>query len=412
MKSAPNREEVPLDRASTFRRGLGRLGEAGAWLRGADPLRVDRAIVAAASMLGDPGSPLGRQAREILPSRAVLSPAMIDWALTTTLETVTLDALAACRAALARATHPHELVPARLHAVVLSSNLFTASLKPIVWSLLTRAPVALKLSSADEGLAELFALALSLVDDEVGRAVLPTRFSRTDEDLTRSLLGLADAVSIYGSDLSVEAVRALVPASAEIIAHGHGLGMVFVGRDAGEEELHAQLPSLALDVAAYDQRGCLSPHAILVEEGGVVSPRDVAEGLVKALSDLAKSLPRASLTVAESTRQVQWRRVSEALGELFEGDGYAVAFEDRGPLRSCPLARNIAVHSVADRRALFARLHPLGVHLKCLAVLGAPRPELSPPLAPRLTTPGFMQRPTLLDLHDGRAPWHGLVRLR
>jgi hypothetical protein len=26
--------------------------------------------------------------------------------------------------------------------------------------------------------------------------------------------------------------------------------------------------------------------------------------------------------------------------------------------------------------------------------------------------PGFMQRPTLLDLHDARVPWHGLARLR
>ena len=400
-----SKTEIAIDRESTLRRGLVRLEEQAPMLAAMAPERVESAIVSAARMLADPERALGRQAREALPPRAELSPEMFDWALQTTLETVTHETLRACRDALARDLHPHRSVPARLHAVVLSSNLCTASIKPIVWSLLVGAPVALKLAASDDGLTELFALALTLADEELGQCVMPTRFSRADEPLTKSLFAAADAISIYGGDHTVHTLSEWVPAGAERIAHGHGLGAAFVARE--DADLEAFATGLALDVAAYDQRGCLSPQVVFVE--GSDRGRSFASLLADALSPLATSLPRAQLSVPHATRQVQWRRVGEALGELFEGDGYAVAFDARGPLRACPLARNIAVHTVADRSELSERLMHFGVHLKCLAAQSEVGP-LPPPLCPRLSAPGFMQRPTLLDLHDGRLPWHGLRR--
>ena len=413
-----SRAEIPIDRESTLSRGIRRVEASGAFLRGVDEARVDRALAGAAAMLADPSSPLGKQARDVLPTRTQLSPEMIDWALRTTLETITLATLSEARDARSRSLHPHRPVPARLHAVVLASNLFTASIKPIVWSLLCRTPVALKLPSEDEGLAELFALALVLVDEEVGQAVLPARFSRTDDALTRLLFHDADAISIYGSDQPVQALRAEIPVQAELIAHGHGLGAVFVGKDTPPDGLEgAALSGIASDVAAYDQRGCLSPHFVFVEAGGPIEGPELAERLAGSLASLARERPRAPLAVGQSTQQVQWRRVSEALGELFEGDGYAVAFDGEGPLRGCPLARNVAVHTVRDERELSLRLAPFGEHLKCLAITGQ-TPDLvrmeglAPTLVPRHTVPGFMQRPTLLDLHDARVPWHGLARLR
>lgn len=399
-----SQSEVAIDRESTLRRGLSRLEAQAPRLRAMPPEQLDAAIVGAAQMLADPESALGRQAREALPSRAELSAAMFDWALTSTLETITPQTLRACREALARDLHPHRAVPARLHSVVLSSNLCTASIKPIVWSLLVGAPVALKLAASDDGLTELFALALTLSDEEVGHCVMPTRFSRADEPLTRTLFSAADAISIYGGDHTVQTLSEWVPAGAERIAHGHGLGAGFVAGDDGDLEAFAT--GLALDVAAYDQRGCLSPQVVFVE--GSERARSIARLLADALAPLATSLPRAPLSVPHATRQVQWRRASEAVGELFEGDGYAVAFDDEGPVRACPLARNIAVHTVRDRAELGARLSHFGVHLKCLATQGDV--ALAPPLCPRLSIPGFMQRPTLLDLHDGRVPWHGLLR--
>ena len=383
-----SQHEVPLDPASALERGLSRLERAGEVLRALPDAQVIAALAQAARTLRDPATPLGKQARASLPGRTELSAAMIDWALETTLETADEAALAAAldahRRSIAGAAH----VPARLHAVVLSSNLFTACVKPIVWSLLLRAPVALKVSLRDEGFAELFALAVLLADEAVGEAILCARFGRDDEDLTRRLVSGADAVSIYGGDATVRAVRALAPADAD-------LGPLLAG--------------MALDVAAYDQRGCLSPQLVLVERGGAVSPRELARRLSEeGLRSLSTSLPRGPLPVEASTTQVRWRRASEALGELFEGDGYAVAYDDEGPLRPCPGARNIAVHAARDAAHAAARLAPLGVHLKCLATTGAL--PLPPPLAPRRCVPGRMQRPTVLDLHDGRRPWHGLGR--
>lgn len=406
-----SQHEVPLDPTSALARGLRRLERAGEALRALSDAQIVAALAGAARTLLDRKTPLGKQAREALPGRAELSPEMIEWALETTLETVTDDALAGCLDAHRRALGDHQHVPPRLHAVVLSSNLFTASVKPIVWSLLLRAPVALKVSLRDEGFAELFALAVLLESEAVGEAILCARFGRDEEDLTRRLFSGADAVSIYGSDETVRTVRGLAPADAEVTPHGHGLGAIFVGKDAlgADADLGPLTRAMALDVAAYDQRGCLSPQLVLVERGGAVTARELARQLNEALRPLATSLPRAPLPVERSTVQVQWRRASEALGELFEGDGHAVAFHDEGPVRPCPGARNVAVHAVQGAEHAAVLLAPLGVHLKCLAST-EPLP-LPLPLSPRRCAPGWMQRPKLLDPHDGRFPWHGLGRV-
>jgi hypothetical protein len=200
------------------------------------------------------------------------------------------------------------------------------------------------------------------------------------------------------------------------VAHGHGLGAAFVAGPTLTSEAQARdaARKLALDVAAYDQRGCLSPHVAWVERGSEVAPERFAELLVAELETLRLRLPRGSLSRHSASAQLSWRGVSAIRGTLLEGDGYAVAFEEGGTLRVSPGYRNIQVVAIAGIHELTAKLAPLGVHMKCLGVAGI-EPSLLLPLlparvAPRLCQVGDMQRPPADALQDGLAPWDGLLR--
>ena len=53
------------------------------------------------------------------------------------------------------------------------------------------------------------------------------------------------------------------------------------------------------DIAAWDQSGCLSPHAIYVETGGPIGPERFAELLAAELAKRETTHPRGELTFDE-----------------------------------------------------------------------------------------------------------------
>ena len=89
-------------------------------------------------------------------------------------------------------------------------------------------------------------------------------------------------------------------------------------------------------VSMFDQRGCVSPHAIYVEEGGAVDPGEWAALLASAMADLAVEVPPGHLTASEASAAHQMRgsaEVREASGSgvrVFRGDEsfWTVILED------------------------------------------------------------------------------------
>lgn len=356
----------------------------------------------------------------LAPSTGLSGP-MVRWALETTLGGATEDAwLALARAHLrpppGRDARPQ---PARLVAVWLAGNVFTAAVRGMFLPLLAGAPVVAKASSRESIFPRLLARTLAEESPAIGRALAVVGFAGDDAAAGDALLAAADVVSVYGADGTVAALRGRVPATSRVVPHGHGLGAAYVPAAAldGERAAERVARALALDVAAYDQRGCLSPHAVFVEEGGAVPPAELARLLADVgLAELAASLPRGPLPADVGGAQLQWRGVAAVRGALFEGDGYAASFEDRAPLRVSPGWRNVAVLACDGPEDAVARLAPAGSHLKSLGVAGDAAAGrrlaalLRTPLAPTLAPVGQMQTPPLDVLADGAPPLEGLFR--
>jgi hypothetical protein len=344
---------------------------------------------------------------------------MVDWALAHQVAIVTPAALMRAAAAIAPSHAGDVPACARLAVVVLAGNVFTAGLRAVALPLLARVPVVAKASSRDDVFPRILRAALARTDPEVAESLDVVTFTGGATPLEDALFAQADVVSVFGSDTTLAEIRARLPATTTFVPHGHGIGAVFVPASALRDETAAAelADRVALDVAAFDQRGCLSPHAVWVERGSTVPARELARLIAdRGLARLAGELPRGSLPTATGGAQVQWRGVAAARGELFERDGYAVSWEGDGPLRLSPGWRNVSVLECADATDLGRRLAPLGMHLKALGVASdaAGRrvlaAHLPPPLAPRVSAPGAMQTPPIDALADGHSPWTGLVR--
>jgi acyl-CoA reductase-like NAD-dependent aldehyde dehydrogenase len=386
----------------------------GAELHDTPPDQRAEWLARACAMLRDPGTAHGRAVRAQVPASSGLSAPMVDWALESSLAPLTADALLELESVLPPHPRATRARPGQLCAVVLAGNVFTAALRAIMVPLLYGYPVLAKASSHDAAFADLLFEALRESDVQLCEAFRVLAFSSEDEELTQALFEQADVVSAYGSDNTLNRIRSSLSASVSFVGHGHGLSAAIVGAEALHSKDHASLLArgLALDVAAYDQRGCMSPHAIWVQRGGAITPRALAELLMEELETLGRELPRGDLAMADASAQLSWRGVSTLRGELFEGDGFAVSYEESAPLRVSPGQRNVQVIAVDYTKEACDKLAPLGVHLKCLALAGIPARtlELAPRLAPRVCPPGQMQTPPLQALHDGVPAWEGFVR--
>lgn len=381
---------------------------AGAVLRGLDEATLVERVAEAWGRIADPERALGRRAREELPGSTGLTLPVVAWALGATFEGFEdriRDAVVQMRPPEGAALAPH-----RLGALVLAGNVFTACVKPLTFALLARTPLVVKASSKDDALPRLFADALRDVDPELAAACRVVTFPGGSQGLEATLFARPSVVSAYGSDATLESIRARLPAHATFLGHGHGLGVAYVAADALDGDVFARL---AVDIAAYDQRGCLSPHAVLVERGAT-DLDSFAGRLADALDALDATMPRGVLPPGVGPGQIQWRGVAATQGRLFERSTSAVAVAPDGDaVRPSPGYRNVRVHAVADVAGLAARLDALGPHLKCLGVAGDRDTvcrALPPSVVPRVCPVGQMQRPSLTSIAEGRRPWEGFVR--
>lgn len=375
-------------------------------------------LARAASMLCDASTPIGRWARERLPAITGLSERMVDWALRTSLAPITGQALSAILdGARLRAPDVFAKVP-RLVSVVLAGNVFTAAIRPIFFSLLVGSPAACKASSRDDLFPALLSAALTEADPELGRSLAVVSFPGGTEALESALYSRSDVVVAYGGDETMEALRARLPATVRLIEHGHGASVAYFGGRAVASPSRAAEAAqmLALDIAAYDQRGCLSPQVLWVRRGGAVGRERVAGILHDALSTVETDLPRGPVPSDVGAAQMQWRGVMGVQGRLHVGRTHAVACPADGRLRLSPGHRNLAVMECDDVADLGAQLLPLGHHLKAIGTDCDQSEQerllacLDFPLTPRLCHLGRMQTPPLDSFTEGMPPLDGLLR--
>ncbi|MBT7983245.1 MAG: hypothetical protein HN584_11825 [Akkermansiaceae bacterium] len=292
-------------------------------------------------------------------------------------------------------TRAHPISPI-LHIV--SGNTPAAAIQTLTRGLLIGALNQIKLPS--EGIQE--------VEDFVGK--LPRELKSLIE-ITRSRktsnqwLGSAKAIIVFGSDETVREIESRLFHHQIFIPHNHKVSVAIIDSDESQEA--AKLA--ALDVAMYDQQGCLSPHDIYVHPKE--QPRSFAAKLANSLSELNSKYPPTGRTMEENIRiddlrrSYSFRSSNDTSVQIWESDSntdWTVVYEDEPQFAASPLGRFVFVKPLP--KSLDDALNLNKEHLSTIALypFSLQRAEsLNLCGATRICPLGSAQNPSVFWHHDG-----------
>jgi len=419
------------------------IGRAADRLRATRPRLAERSahdVIAALGAAGerflDPQDAVRREALAGLPAASGLSEAMCtavldgmaaDWT-TARLEALVAAELggpAALDGFVAHGPRRAMAVGPALSVQIVAGGVPGVGVTALLRSLVVKSPTLVRPGRGDTLLPTLYARALAAIDAALAESLAVATWPSASAAHTAAALARAEVAVVYGSDETVREVRAVTPATTRLVEYHHRVSIGVVGRDAlGPSQFEATARDVATAVAQYDQRGCVSPQIVFVEEGGAASPAEFAESLARALTELATTLPSGPLDTSAASTLQQARATAElataASGRGFVRHGRAAPWTvvlQRGAQTATPTAGRFArVCPVADANDVAALVAHVGPHLQTVGVagLGARTEAVARALghvgASRLAPFASVAYPPAWWHHDGRGPLLELVR--
>ncbi len=296
-----------------------------------------------ARVLCQPGHPLFRRARAELPGATGLSPENVVWALENALEIQPsawdLDLLCS-RTPECRRAH-----------VLLSANVFVASLRAIAIAIAAAPQVCVRASRREPLMAELLAQAA------------PEQFQLVDELQANP----GDHYWAYGNDVSLRQIRLSLNRDVVFHAHGSGYGIVVITDTEIDDEQSSRQIARALveDVVPFDQRGCLSPRIVLVQgssEAARLLQRTVADEMKKREAQI----PLGDISREERAQIARYRDTLCMAGEVLDaGSGWVSLETQILPWILPPIGRILHIrptkNAIEDALAHAAKLTTIGV---------------------------------------------------
>jgi hypothetical protein len=345
------------------------------------------------------------------------SPELLDASLAALVKPFTVAAIGG----LARKVALHR----ELIGFVMPGNVPGAGLHEVVAALISGAAVIIKAASGEPFFFQEFARLLAAIDSRVGARIAVFNWSRDDSDLTAALRQNCDRLVVFGADDTVANLQASARSGSDgpregFTGFGSRVSGVILAREviAGDSAQRAITKLVASDVTLFEQRGCLSPHHVFVEDGDGGQACGFAGRLASEMATLARELPpprwlglEPASAVRLSRERARWRGLGGQQVRLWEGGalGWTVIYDRDTPFRVSPGIRTVYVSPFNDAASLELRLQPVNGQIEAFALAGddsgtAPiRAMLDQFGATYICRPGAMQSPPPDWPHGGGA---------
>lgn len=432
---------------------LGRLREeGGAVLRAVPVMRRLEVLGRAGARLNDPDDPLTREVLTRIPGESGLSPSMAaavvrgmarDWTrerlevlLAADLPDPTmLDRFVAFPPGSGDAVRA---IPDGLALHIGSGSVPGVSATSLVRSLLVGTPTLIKPGAGDRALTEAMARAVVLEEPAWAEALAVSWWPGGKDPFEPVALSSVDRVVVYGSDETVARVRGAARPGCPVVAYPNRVSVGLLGRERlGTGTLQTLVHQVAGAASLYDQRGCVSPQSLWVEEGGETSVEDFAEALAAEMARWEASHPAATPDVQAAARIRNLREAADLHQAVEEAEerglvasnrtlgfwpedgsaGWTVLLDPGRQLGGGGPGRILTLYPVEDlERDAIPEIARLGDALQSVAleVAGPRRADLAHALArvgcTRITTFQRQPWPPAWWRHDGQGPLSVLVR--
>ena len=306
-----------------------------------------------------------------------------------------------------------------------AGNLPNPTCMSMVLGLLTRSAQFVKCASGTSFLPRLFAHSIYDADHKLGACLEVAEWRGGYAALEEILLAEADCVTATGSDETLAAIRAKLPGQKRFLGYGHRVSFGYAtGESLSGFGAKRIVKAAAIDVVAWDQLGCLSPHVIYVQRGGEMGPEHFAQLLAEELDHREQTEPRGAVpqdvaAAIASRRGIYEVRAAHSPDSLLwrskDSTAWTVVFEADPRFAMSCLHRFIYVKAVRD---LAEALHGADAVRDKVSTVGLAADEeqakaiataLARWGATRVCPLGQMQNPPLTWRHDGRPALGDLV---
>ncbi len=198
-----------------------------------------------------------------------------------------------------------------LVGAIFSSNIPALPHLEIMRSLLVKAACVGRVSAGEPIFLRRYVETLAELDPEIASCLAVIYWERGDEDAEAAFLRSIDHLVAYGGEAQTSRLLSLRPPGLEATWHGHRLGFAYVTREAlaSGQDVRKLARSVSYDFTIFDGFACLCPQVCFVEEGGDVSPAELARLCAEEMARLCEELPPRALDLAEASRKHTFRQL-------------------------------------------------------------------------------------------------------
>ncbi|HSH16407.1 MAG TPA: acyl-CoA reductase, partial [Verrucomicrobiae bacterium] len=310
---------------------------------------------------------------------------------------------------------------------VTAGNIPAGALMSMVQGLLVRSAQFVKCASGASFLPRLFAHSLYELEPKLAACLEIAEWPGGERPELESVLWeQSETVTATGRDETLKLIQSQLPAGVRFLGYGHKVSFGFIARELLSRSGAERLAVAAVDdLVAWDQLGCLSPHAYYIEDGGSVTAEQFAEMLAAELERREATEPRGPLPLEQAATIEHRRGFYEIRASQTDhtrlwcspdSTAWTVVQEADALFQASCLHRFIYVKSAPDLTQVLRQAESVRgrVSTVALGASGARRRELARELAQwgvtRICPPGRMQNPPLTWRHDGRPALSDLVR--
>ena len=208
----------------------------------------------------------------------------------------------------------------------------------------------LKLPSADNGLSLKLIMQLIEYRPDLKDYIYVFDTSSSDIQGMRKMADLSNAISVWGSDMAIEAVRGLAPTGVKIIEWGQKLGFCYITKLDEVEDADKELENLANHIAQTKQLLCSSCQVIYVDTDDMNEVKAMGEKFLPFLEAAANANKTEEIGVrARDTLVSYTQRLKAYLGEeekhdnVLRGRSCSVIISSDSDLELSPMMCNVLV---------------------------------------------------------------------
>ena len=233
----------------------------------------------------------------------------------------------------------------------------------------------LKLPSADNGLSLKLIMQLVEYRPELKDYVYVFDTASTDIQGMRKMAGLSNAISVWGSDMAIEAVRGLAPTGAKIIEWGQKLGFCYVTKLNEVSGADGELEGLAKHIATTKQLLCSSCQVIYIDTEDMNEVKSFGEKFLPVLETAVNGNATQEIGIrARDTLVSYTQRLKSYLGEedrhddVLRGKGCSVIIAEDSALELSPMMCNVLVKPL-PRKDIGKTLYAHRYHLQTAGLI-------------------------------------------